>query len=268
MGMDLVTFEIRQHIAYVCLNRPEKMNALNFDMFVAIDSTIKRIAKDRSVKAVILSGAQGNFSSGLDVKSLSKQPSKAVSLLFKWLPGNANLAQRVSIGWQRLPVPVIAVIQGCCFGGGTQIVLGADMRIAEPSAKFSIMEAKWGLLPDMAGLASLRHIMAKDKALQLTYSAQILTADDALKYGLVSEVTEDAMARAEALAAQFMQTSPDAIAAIKHSINRSWGASVRQLLSRESLSQIRLLIGKNRVVAAIRQTKNPEKSYQPRQPWW
>ncbi|QIR15708.1 crotonase/enoyl-CoA hydratase family protein [Shewanella aestuarii] len=268
MTTELVTLEIKQQIAYVCLNRPDKMNALNFDMFVAIDKMIKKIAKNRSINAVIVYGAEGNFSSGLDVKSLSKQPSKAVSLLFKFLPGNANLAQRVSIGWQRLPVPVIAVLQGCCFGGGVQIALGADMRIAEPSAKLSIMEAKWGLVPDMAGLASLRQLMSKDKALQLTYSAQILTAEQALNYGLVSEVCDTPMARAEQLAAQFLQTSPDAIAAIKHSINRSWSASIRQLLSRESLSQVALLVGKNCKIAAIRQTSKPDKAYIARQRWW
>ncbi|MGZ9897300.1 crotonase/enoyl-CoA hydratase family protein [Shewanella gaetbuli] len=268
METDLVTFELKNNIAYVGLNRPRKMNALNFDMFKAIDHVIQKIAKNRNITAVILFGAEANFSSGLDVKSLSKQPSKAVSLLFKWLPGNANLAQRVSIGWQRLPVPVIAVIQGCCFGGGMQIALGADMRIAQPTAKLSIMEAKWGLVPDMAGLASLRQIMAKDKALQLTYTADILSANEAQALGLVTEVVDDAMARAESLVKQFQQTSPDAIAAIKHSINKSWNGSIRALLSRESISQIRLLIGKNRLIAAIRQTKNPDKSYRPRQSWW
>jgi len=268
MTTELVTLDIRNDVAYVCLNRPEKMNALNYAMFVAIDNTIKRIAKNRNIKAVILSGAENNFSSGLDVKSLANDPIKGIPLLFKWLPGNANLAQRVSVGWQRLPVPVIAVLQGCCYGGGMQIALGADVRIAEPTTRLSIMEAKWGLLPDMGGLASLRQIMPKDKALHLTYTAQVLESDQALNLGLVSEVVDDAMTRAEALAEQYMLTSPDAIAAIKHSINRSWSGTIRQLLSRESLSQIKVLVGKNRVIAAIRQTKDPKKSYRPRQGWW
>jgi enoyl-CoA hydratase/carnithine racemase len=264
----LVKLEKHQGIAYVTLSRPDKYNALNFDMFKAIDKAIKQLQQDKQLRLVILTGAGGNFSSGLDVKSLSKDPGKALNLLFKWLPGNANLAQRVSLGWQRLPVPVIAVIEGVCYGGGMQIVLGADIRIAADTAKLSIMEAKWGLVPDMAGLAGLRQLVSKDQALKLTYTAEVLNADVALSLGLVTEVAAEPMVRAKALAAQIMQTSPDACAAIKLSINRSWTTSLRSLLSRESLSQVRLLLGKNRLIAALRQTKDPQKPYRNRQSWW
>ncbi|WP_144212656.1 crotonase/enoyl-CoA hydratase family protein [Shewanella donghaensis] len=268
MENKLVTIVMEDGIAYVTLNRPEKYNALNLEMFIAIDRTIKSLKKDKSVNAVILSGAGGNFCSGLDVKSVAKSPSIAVKLLFKWLPGNANLAQRVSIGWQRLPIPVIAVLDGCCFGGGVQIALGADMRIADENAKLSIMESKWGLVPDMGGLAALRQVMPKDKALQLTYSAEVLPAPEALEMGLVTEVSDQPHQRALELAKQFLMRSPDANAAIKLSINNSWSASVRRLLSRESLSQIRLLAGKNRLIAASREIKKSEKPYKSRQSWW
>jgi enoyl-CoA hydratase/carnithine racemase len=264
----VVTIEKHQGIAYVTLSRPDKYNALNFEMFKAIDKAIKQLKQDKGLRLVILTGAGGNFSSGLDVKSLSNDPAKALNLLFKWLPGNANLAQRVSLGWQRLPVPVIAVIEGVCYGGGMQIVLGADIRIAADDAKLSIMEAKWGLVPDMAGFAGLRQLISKDQALKLTYSAEVVNADEALGLGLVTEVAAEPMVRAKALAAQIMQTSPDACAAIKLSINRSWTAPLRSLLSRESLSQVRLLLGKNRLIAALRQTKDPQKPYRNRQSWW
>ncbi|GGB46436.1 crotonase/enoyl-CoA hydratase family protein [Shewanella inventionis] len=268
MEKDLIKLSIEDGIAHVCLNRPSKINALSYDMFVAIDKVIKKLRGDKGVNAVILSGAEGNFCSGLDVKSVANSPSKAMKLLFKWLPGNANLAQRVSIGWQRLPIPVIAVLEGCCYGGGTQIALGADIRIASPDCKLSIMEAKWGLVPDMAGLVALRQVMPKDKALLLTYTADILTAGQALELGLISQVCETPYETAVTLARKIMLTSPDANAAIKRCINQSWTGSIRCLLARESLSQIRLLAGKNRVIAAIRQTKNPDKAYQSRQSWW
>ena len=268
MENKLVTLVKEDGIAYVTLNRPEKYNALNFDMFKAIDRTINELRVDKSVNVVILSGASGNFCSGLDVKSVAKSPSIAVKLLFKWLPGNANLAQRVSIGWQRLPIPVIAVIDGCCFGGGVQIALGADIRIADENAQLSIMESKWGLLPDMGGLAALRQIMPKDKALQLTYSAEILSATEADNIGLVTEINAHPHQRAQELAKQFLMRSPDANAAIKMSINNSWSAPLRRLLSRESLSQVRLLMGKNRVIAANREIKKSDKPYQSRQSWW
>ncbi|WP_394130264.1 crotonase/enoyl-CoA hydratase family protein [Shewanella maritima] len=265
----LVSVTVDNGIAQVQLNRPDKFNALNYDMFVAIDRTIKSLAKQRHVQVVVLSGSGGNFSSGLDVKGISKSPMTAGKLLFKWLPGNANLAQRVSVGWQRLPIPVIAVLEGFCYGGGTQIALGADYRIAGKDAQLSIMEAKWGLVPDMAGLVGLRQIMPKDQAMRLTLTAEILDAQQALAFGLVSEVSATPHEQALLLAEQIKHTSPDACAAIKLSINKSWTASVRSLLSRESLSQVKLLAGKNWRIAALRQTKKPDKQYKPRAGgWW
>lgn len=268
MTHDLVRITKKDGIAYVSLNRPEKYNALNYKLFKEIDLCIKKLAKDRTLTAVVLFGEGGNFSSGLDVKSVMSSPLDAVKLLFKFLPGNANLAQRVSIGWRRLPVPVIAVLNGTCYGGGMQIVLGADFRIAAPDCKMSIMEAKWGLVPDMAGLAGLRELMPKDQALKLTMSADVLTAEQALAINLVTAVEEDPMAAATALAIKLARTSPDANAAIKSSINRNWSSSIRQLLGRESWYQVRLLLGKNRVIAAIRQSKKTEESYRSRQSGW
>ncbi|WP_281212664.1 crotonase/enoyl-CoA hydratase family protein [Shewanella insulae] len=263
-----ITLTIAEGIAWVELSRPEKYNALNYALFESIVKVQRHIAKRRDVRAVILSGSGGNFCSGLDVGSVMKSPMQAFKLLFKWLPGNANLAQRVSIGWRCLPVPVICVLEGICYGGGTQIALGADMRIAAPDCRLSIMEAKWGLVPDMAGLVGLRELVGKDVAMQLTMSAEVIDAEQAKAYGLVTQVSEAPRDAAEALALRLANTSPDANAAIKFSINKSWRASERSLLARESLSQVRLLLGKNRVIAALRQTKDPERRYQVRQPWW
>jgi len=268
MSDQCVQVTIDDGIAYVLLNRPEKMNAINYLMFSQLDSAIKSIKKNRRIRAVILSGAGGNFSAGLDVKSVMSAPMQAVKLLFKWLPGNANLAQRVSLGWQRLPVPVIAVLDGCCFGGGMQIALGADIRITNRDSQLSIMEAKWGLVPDMAGLVTLRQIMPKDQAMLLTLTAKVLGGEEALSLGLVTQLSEQPMLAAKELATQFCKTSPDAAAAIKLSINASWTASLRSLLSRESLSQIKLLLGKNRTIAAVRQLKDPDKPYHNRQSGW
>ena len=252
MGQKFVQLDKENGVAYVTLVQPKKYNALNFKMFKELDCVITTLRKDRTIKMVILSGSGGNFSSGLDVKSVMNSPLQALSLLFKWLPGNANLAQRVSCGWRNLPIPVIAVIQGCCFGGGMQIALGADIRIASPDAKLSIMEAKWGLLPDMAGLVSLRELVGKDQAMLLTMTAKVLSAQESLEKGLLTEISDLPMERAKEIASEISNTSPDANAAIKMSINKSWTASVRRLLSRESISQIRLLMGKNRRIAAQR----------------
>ncbi|WOT04748.1 crotonase/enoyl-CoA hydratase family protein [Shewanella youngdeokensis] len=268
MGKNLVCVRKENNIAYVSLNRPDKYNALNYEFFKQIDACIKQLKKDKALRAVILFGEGRSFCSGLDVKSVSKSPFDAVKLLFKWFPGSANLAQRVSIGWRRLPVPVIAVLEGVCYGGGMQIALGADFRIAAPDCKLSIMEARWGLVPDMAGFVGLRELMPKDQALLLTMTADVLTAPVALSHNLLTAVEEDPMAAATTLALRLAQTSPDANAAIKQSIQKSWTVSIRQLLRRESFYQVRLLAGKNRIIAAIRQSKDPQKNYQERQSGW
>ena len=122
MSNNLVTLSIENQIATVTLNRPDKLNALNFYMFLAIDKVIKKIKKDKTIRAVVLKGNGNDFCTGLDVASVMKQPFQVFKLLFKWLPGNQNLAQRVTLGWQSLSIPVIAQIQGRCWGGGMQIV--------------------------------------------------------------------------------------------------------------------------------------------------
>ena len=142
-----VLISINEQVAEVRLNRAAKHNALDIDMFTAIASAQKQLAKNRRLRAVILSGEGEDFSSGLDVKSLMKDRSGTLKLLWKWLPWRANLAQIVSVGWRRLPVPVIAAIHGRCWGGGLQIALGADFRIVTRDASLSIMEGKWGLPP-------------------------------------------------------------------------------------------------------------------------
>lgn len=263
-----VNLTIDSGIATVELSRPDKYNALNYEMFTSIRKVQRRLAADKSVCCVILTGRGGNFCSGLDVSSVMGSPMQALKLLFKWLPGKANLAQQVSIGWRRLPVPVICAIEGICYGGGMQIALGTDLRIVSPDCRLSIMEAKWGLVPDMAGLVGLRELVGKDVALLLTMTAEIIDARQALGYGLVTEISEQPMMRAQTLARQLLKTSPDANAAIKCSINKSWCASESSLLRRESLYQICLLLGKNRLIAALRQTKDPERAYQRRQSWW
>jgi enoyl-CoA hydratase/carnithine racemase len=268
MTASTVTVEYQGETALVTLDRPDKFNALNYEMFLDICRVQKQLKRQRHIRLVIVTGRGGNFSSGLDIKSVIKKPLQPIGLLAKWLPGNANLAQRVSIGWSRLPMPVIAVIEGYCYGGGMQIALGADFRIASPGAKLSVMEAKWGLVPDMAGLVSLRNIMPKDKALELTMTARVLDAAEAEALGLVTWVDEAPMARAQALADELLKRSPDALAAIKFSTHSSWSARIRSLLARESWYQLRLLLGANFRLAGAREQGKTDKPYRPRQRFW
>ncbi|QUJ70083.1 crotonase/enoyl-CoA hydratase family protein (plasmid) [Photobacterium sp. GJ3] len=255
-------------IVTVSLNRPEKLNALDVLMFQELDKVSRSLRQRKDIRAVILTGEGGNFSSGLDVQSVATSPAKVLGILKKWLPGNANLAQRVSRNWRKIPVPVIAVIEGRCLGGGMQIVLGADFRLATPDAELSIMEVRWGLVPDMAGLLSLRELVAKDVAMKLTMTGEIIAGTQAKHMGLVTEIHEAPLAVAEAFARQITQASPDAIAAIKSTTNQCWTRSERYLLARETLSQIRLILGKNFQIAGHRQRNKSDKAYQNRQSFW
>ena len=254
-------------IAYVTLNRPDKMNALSYALVREVIKIQKQIKRDKSLRAVIINGAEGNFSSGFDTKSMVNNPLNLVKIGVKWFPTHANIAQLICLGWQRLPIPVIAVIEGVCFGAAMDIVLGADMRYAADNAQLSIMEIKWGLMPDMGGFDSLRTLVTKDTALELLYTGDIIKAKQAQQINLINRVCKDPMHDAQAMDEKIINGSPDAIAAIKLSVHKSWSASTSILLARETLYQVALIISKNRSVA-VRRTKKPGEMYFKRQWWW
>lgn len=230
-----VLLNIETGIARVRLNRADKRNALDLDMFQAIAAAQKKVRAERGIRAVILEGDGEDFCSGLDVSSMMSNRASMVRLLWKWLPWQANLAQQVSVGWRRLRVPVIAAIQGRCWGGGLQIALGADFRLVHPEASLSVMEGKWGLIPDMGGTLALRDLMARDQAMRLAMTAEIFDANTALTLGLATELSSNIEQSAEALAAQISQRSPDAIAAVKRLYRKSWKGSEGAALDRKSV---------------------------------
>jgi enoyl-CoA hydratase/carnithine racemase len=257
MTDNCVTLSRQDNIAFVTLNRAEKRNALDMAMFKAIDKISSRLRRDRDIRAVIVQAKGEDFCSGLDIKSVLSQRSSALSLLKKWLPGQANLAQRVSCNWRRIPVPVIMVIQGRCWGGGLQIALGADFRFATPDASFSIMEGKWGLIPDMGGNLALRELVTKDVALRLAMTAEVISAQTALRYGLVSQVVDDPLQQAKEFALLITERSPDAVAALKKLYQQNWFKAEWLMLARESYYQVRILLGKNQK-RAVKKQLNPD----------
>jgi len=259
MSENCVTLGRENNLAIVTLNRPGKHNALDMAMFRAIDQISRQLRRDREIRAVIVKANGEDFCSGLDIKSVLSRKSSALSLLAKWWPGKANLAQRVSCNWRRIPVPVIMVIHGRCWGGGLQIALGADFRFASPAASFSIMEGKWGLIPDMGGNLALRELVAKDVAMRLAMSAEVIPAQTALDYGLISEVSDDPLASAKQFAALIGERSPDAVAAVKKLYQQNWFKAEWKMLARESCYQLRLLLGKNQSRAVKRQLKPEDK---------
>ena len=210
-------------------------------MFSAIAKTQKKLARESDLRAVVLSGSGVDFCTGLDVKSMMKNRIGMLKLLWKWLPWRANLAQQVSVGWRNLSVPVFSAIHGRCWGGGLQIAMGTDFRITEPGASLSIMEGKWGLIPDMGGTLALRELMARDHAMWLAMTADEISAQRALELGLVTNLAKNPVDTALNMAMQLMERSPEAVAAVKRLYRKSWSGSPGAALARETGYQMRIL---------------------------
>lgn len=257
-----VLLTINNQIATVTLNRADKHNALDMKMFYAIKDCIKTISKNKAIRVVILKGSGPSFCSGLDVKSIFSKQSNAIKLLWKWWPTQANLAQIVTIGWRQLKVPVISVLHGNCWGGGAQIALGTDFRIASPGTSFSIMEAKWGLIPDMGGTAGLLKNMPLDQAMKLAMTADIIDAEVALKNQLITQISNSPLDEAELLAQKLIERSPDTNRRIKQMYHKIWCRSQGSILASESFNQWKILLGKNQKIAVKRALGDHSVSYQ------
>ena len=240
-----VLLEVKNKIAYVTLNRAEKHNGLDKQMFLDVVSTAKAIRKDRSIRCVILKGDGPSFCAGLDFGAVSKTPTMIPKFFAKRPWGLDNMFQRVAHIWRELPIPVIAVIHGNCFGGGMQMVLACDYRIATPDSNMSILEMKWGLIPDMSGMVTLSRLTRIDIAQELTMTGRFFSGTEGAEYGLISKVSTDPLAEAEALATDIASKSPDAIAATKYLFKKTWKKDTRGALLWERITQLRLLGRKN-----------------------
>jgi enoyl-CoA hydratase/carnithine racemase len=239
-------------IVTVTLSRPEKLNGLDMPMFRSIAAAAAQLREDKSVRVVILCGEGKAFCTGLDVKSVATNPKNFSELLQK--PAGSpisNLAQDVGYLWRLLPVPVIASLHGMCYGGGLQIALGADIRYATPDCKLSIMEAKWGLIPDMSASITLRELVRADIAKELTFTGRIIDGTEAARIGLVSHLADDPLAAAKTLANELVERSPDALASAKRLFQRTWVESDEVALKEETDLQKKLLVSWNQVAKSL-----------------
>lgn len=211
----MVKVSFKAGVAVVRLARAEKHNALNLEMFEGIRDAQRRVRREGGVRAVVLAGEGPSFCSGLDIDAMQAGTLEIETLLRRRDGALSNLAQTASHGWRTLPVPVIAAIHGACFGGGLQIALGADIRIAAPDAKLSVMEIRLGLVPDMGITVALPQLVRADIAKELTFTGRIVYGEEAAELGLVTRVAESEREAAIELASQIAGRSPDAIRAIK-----------------------------------------------------
>lgn len=259
-----VSFIVESHIAYVTLNRSDKHNGLDEQMIIDLLKVAKMIKKNLAIRCVILQGAGPSFCAGLDFNYVAKNPSMIAKFFLKLPWRKDNIFQRVANQWRELPIPVIAVVHGNCFGAGMQIILACDYRIAKPDATLSILEMKWGLIPDMSGMVTLSRLTRLDIAQELTMTGRFFSGVEAEQYGLVSKISEKPLDDAKTLAANICLQSPDAIAATKYLFKKTWKKDTRAALFWERLTQLRLLGRKNQRIAmenGLSKNKNQKKTF-------
>ena len=256
---DRVTIAIEDGIADVRLSRPEKMNALDPAMFVGLSEAGKQLMDDPSLRAVVLSGEGKAFCAGLDFMSFQGMASRPEDEKAEKAPGlletagtpHTSFAQYAAWVWNQVPVPVIAAIHGVAFGGGIQIALATDIRFATPDTRFSVMEIKWGLIPDMTGTQTLRHLVPLDVAKELTFTGRVLSGTEAAELGLVTHLCDDPRKDAFELAREIAGRSPSAIRAGKRLLDTNWNVSREEGLRLEAEIQ-RSLIGRPNQVEAVK----------------
>ena len=244
-----VTCTIQDGIARVRLDRPDKLNALTLQTLDDLVSTARLLRRDRTLRAVVISGEGEAFCAGLDFGSVLRQPRRIVTSFVPRPWRGTNTFQEACWAWRRLPVPVIAAVHGHCLGGGLQLALAADFRFATPESQWSVLEGKWGIIPDMTGVRTLAQLVGIDTAKRLTMTAETVSGKDALDLGLVTGLDADPVAAALDLAERLMGRSPDQLAAAKRIFDATWSAGPRRTFARERVEQAWLLAARNTKVA-------------------
>jgi len=245
---DRVSITVTDRIADVHLTRADKMNAIDPEMFEGIGAAIDSLAERKDVRCVVLSGEGKAFCAGLDMASMARGGS-GLSRIDRNAQGSI-LPQHVTWGWRNLPMPVIAAVHGVAFGGGFQIMSGADIRIAHPETRFAIRETHWGLVPDMAGFPIWRGLVRDDVLRELVYTAREFDAAEALAHGFVTRLADHPHSAAMALAKEIAGRSPHAVRGAKRLLNMAHDADPRAMLEAETEEQIKV-IGQPNMMEAV-----------------
>lgn len=257
-----IQVSVSQNILTVTLNRPQKKNALSFKMIEELIAVAAHITKDKSLRAVILNGSGNTFCAGIDLGDLNN-PKNQIFALWELVKPWQSLFQRVCLVWRDLPIPVIAVLEGHCIGAGMQLALACDVRISHPDCQLSIMEAKWGLVPDMGLTQSALGVVREDVLKEMAMTARLVSAVEGKELGLVSHCNEQPLEQAQQLAEELAQRSPDAVLASKRIINAMHHQPALTLYL-EKVWQIKLMLGRNRKLA-LRKAKQASTVFGKRQ---
>lgn len=255
---DRVTVTMDGGVADVRLVRADKMNALDPAMFAALVETGERLKADGSVRAVVLSGEGRAFCAGLDMGNFQamasgeRRPgagSAGPLVTATRTEGGSNSAQHAVMVWREIPVPVIAAVHGVALGGGFQLALGPDLRFVAPDTRMSVLEIKWGLVPDMGGVVLMRGLVRDDVARELTYSGRMFSGEEAGQMGIATRVTTDPRGEALAFAHEVAGKNPHAIRAGKRLMNLAMNGDQHAILLAESVEQTALMGSPNQVEA-------------------
>ena len=236
-------------VADVRLSRADKMNALDPSMIEGIAAVIDQLAATPGLRAVVLSGEGRAFCAGLDMMSMAGLAGTDFDVMAR-THGPANVFQHICWGWRALPVPVIAAVHGVVFGGGLQLMSGADVGIARPDTRLSVLEMKWGIVPDMAGFALWPGRVRDDVLRELVFTAREFSGEEAVGFGFVTRTAEDPLTEALALAHEIAGKNPEAIRAAKRLANLSISENVETVLLAESREQ-GALIGRPNQMEAV-----------------
>jgi len=242
--MEHVGLKIEGKVAELVLNRPDKRNAVSYQMVEELIGAVAEIDASKA-RAVVLHGAGEAFCAGMDIANFrafqGEDGAARVARIMKRSHGEANMMQHFALCLAECRVPVIAALHGVAFGAGFQLALGADIRIAAPGTKLSVMEAKWGLVPDMGGMVLMPRLTRADVIRRMTYTADVFDAEQMERWGLVTELSDTPLDAARALAARIAGMSPSAVEAAKRLITTSERATPAEVLIAESEEQAALI---------------------------
>lgn len=241
-AMSHVLVTVADGIADVRLDRPDKLNALSLATVHELGATARRLGRDRSVHAVVLSGNGRAFCAGMDLGAAARDPRGTTRAFLPTWRGT-NPFQEAAWAWRRLRVPVVAAVDGVCFGGGLKLALGADLRVTAPDARWCVAEVGRGLVPDMTGVRALSQLVGIETAKRLTLTADEVSGEEAVRLGLAGTLSDTPYDDARALAARIAEHRPEAVAAAKRLFDRQWSSGDLRTFAAERAAQVRLLPG-------------------------
>ena len=259
-----VLVEVQDGVADVRLNRPEKLNALDNQMFRAIVDAGEGLKNRDDVRAVVLSGEGRSFCAGLDFSSFQamgneREENKAEPTVDHLEGRMTHIGQQAAWVWQELEVPVIGAIEGHALGGGFQIAMGPDIRIIHPDTKMSILEIRWGLVPDMGASVTLPSMVGLDVMKEMYFTGKMVSGVEAVELGIATRLDDDPYGAAMELASEIAGKNPEAIRRMKSILN---GLSDRTMAERVAAERehIGALIGspnQKEAVAAFFEKRPP-----------